>query len=372
MSKATPSCDAKCKTSDCTTVQNSYEAAVANYNRALLWCRAGAVLARAEAPFADEYSHHDIDDNTITLGANHACAIEAVEGLEVGGEVVCWGNGARGQLESPSEPMMQISAGGYTTCGVTIEGRVRCWGGSAELLRAVATATASDSRMYLQVSVGEHHVCGVTADGELRCFGDNDHKELLAPEGLFVQVSCGLTSSCALRTDGRAVCFGTERKGALVPPDVRFVQISLSRTGRACAIGVDSKLYCWQPGAPVQSWNGTYLQVASGRGVACAIAADATLFCVGEVGRLWNSKGAPPRDTQFEELTTHGLNMCGIIAGANRRAVCFGEDTSGMQPPDDLELVDTGAAAADAEEASMGVEDAGIFVDSADEDAYEL
>lgn len=46
--------------------------------------------------------HHDIDDNTVTVGHDHACGLEDVGSTYgIGGEIVCWGDGTFGQLDSP-------------------------------------------------------------------------------------------------------------------------------------------------------------------------------------------------------------------------------------------------------------------------------
>jgi hypothetical protein len=50
----------------------------------------------------EEGFHHDVDDNTVTVGDSHACAIERMDSTDIGGEAVCWGEGASGETDSPA------------------------------------------------------------------------------------------------------------------------------------------------------------------------------------------------------------------------------------------------------------------------------
>jgi hypothetical protein len=76
--------------------------------------RASILLASAAAAAASSASsasllvpleegfHHDVDDNTVTVGDSHACAIERMDSTDIGGEAVCWGEGASGETDSPA------------------------------------------------------------------------------------------------------------------------------------------------------------------------------------------------------------------------------------------------------------------------------
>jgi hypothetical protein len=70
--------------------------------------RASILLASAAAASSallvplEEGFHHDVDDNTVTVGDSHACAIERMDSTDIGGEAVCWGEGASGETDSPA------------------------------------------------------------------------------------------------------------------------------------------------------------------------------------------------------------------------------------------------------------------------------
>ena len=49
----------------------------------------GGVLGLEEL---EEGFHYDVDSTTVTAGSAHACALEAVDGVEFGGKPVCWGD----------------------------------------------------------------------------------------------------------------------------------------------------------------------------------------------------------------------------------------------------------------------------------------
>jgi alpha-tubulin suppressor-like RCC1 family protein len=49
-------------------------------------------------------------------------------GVTVDGRVVCWGENQFGQTIEPSGPFQQVAAGGLHTCGLRSNGTVTCWG----------------------------------------------------------------------------------------------------------------------------------------------------------------------------------------------------------------------------------------------------
>ena len=65
------------------------------------------------------------------------------------------------------ENALQVSAGGYHTCALMIDGRIDCWGLDDD---GQATPPAG---IFTQVSAGDYHTCGLRSDGSVECWGDN-------------------------------------------------------------------------------------------------------------------------------------------------------------------------------------------------------
>lgn len=204
----------------------------------------------------------------LTAGRAHACALRS------NGAVVCWGNGAQGQLgdglvANRAAPVaveglgdaIDVAAGGTHTCALrrvpasgTAPGTtpVVCWGGNGagqlgdgsttRRLRPTPVRLIEDARA---VFAGEQHTCVLRADGDLFCFGGNRFgqlgegttlsypvpvpalgvRDVVRPEGGGPRgVALGEGFTCALRREGTVWCFGDDRHrqlgGREVPPGV--------------------------------------------------------------------------------------------------------------------------------------------------------
>jgi alpha-tubulin suppressor-like RCC1 family protein len=111
----------------------------------------------------------------------------------------CWGKNSYGQLgdgttnDTPSVVVIdpgtsytQISAGEQHTCGITSAGVLKCWGSNlSSQLGDSAIAYASSSPVeidigtsYSKVSAGEYSTCGITTTGVLKCWGSNFQNQL--------------------------------------------------------------------------------------------------------------------------------------------------------------------------------------------------
>lgn len=161
------------------------------------------------------------DSSTITAGAQHSCAIEAV-GSVTQGQAWCWGGNGFGQLGSgtvgasiDSVPtpaavglvFAKIYAGTFHTCAISTGGAAYCWGrndygqlGGGSTSAGTATPTpVAGSLAFRSLSIGELYTCGVTGNvltdpsgpsapkGTVYCWGDN----------LFGQIGNGTTANNA-------------------------------------------------------------------------------------------------------------------------------------------------------------------------------
>ncbi|BCJ52481.1 hypothetical protein Asp14428_39560 [Actinoplanes sp. NBRC 14428] len=182
----------------------------------------------------------------IAAGDRHTCA------LDDEGSAWCWGDGSRGQLGVPGTgrsatpvrvggltgPVVDLAAGGDTTCAATAGGVAYCWGaGVPGGERKRPTALRTDGKVR-QVAVGSRGQCALATDGEATCW---DPKA--SSTGPLAGISVGAGHVCGLRRDGRAWCRGD---GVAAPVDVGAPLVALDAgIGRTCAVDTVGYVYCW-------------------------------------------------------------------------------------------------------------------------------
>jgi alpha-tubulin suppressor-like RCC1 family protein len=126
---------------------------------------------------------------SISSGSYHSCGITA------GGDAYCWGDNSSGQLGggdaapfSSNVPIAvvgglhfkSISAGRFSTCGITTGGAAFCWGdnsylqlGSASVFSSTSpTAVSGGHTDFTTVAVGVRHACAASSGG-VYCWGSN-------------------------------------------------------------------------------------------------------------------------------------------------------------------------------------------------------
>lgn len=129
------------------------------------------------------------DWNTVSAGTNHACALRTTNN-----RLYCWGynylgqigNGSSGDNADATTPAavgsaswLSVTAGDNTTCGVSSEGSLFCWGSNSAGLvgnrnagQVVVTPIEIDgARSYTQVSIMNSAACALHGDGSYACWG---------------------------------------------------------------------------------------------------------------------------------------------------------------------------------------------------------
>ena len=194
-----------------------------------------------------------------------------------------------------------LDAGAFHTCALLHDGRMRCWGYSAEgQLGYGNTDTVGDDetpasagpvnlgpgRTAKAISAGDHHTCAILDNGGVRCWGYGRAGRLgygntsnvgdkrapssvgavdLGPGRTATAISAGGAHTCAILDNGSVLCWGYGAQGQLghgntrnvgdrqAPGSIGPVDLGAGRTAKAisagaaftCAILDDGSVLCW-------------------------------------------------------------------------------------------------------------------------------
>ena len=226
----------------------------------------------------------------LAAGSSHTCARQA------GGTMVCWGANTWGQLGDSSTTtataspvtvlgltgLLQISAGGSTTCATTTAFDAYCWGmntsgqvGNNTTTEARSPVRVYDSFLANYITTGGDHTCAIGSSGGnfgVFCWGSNDFGQLGVGEtnpamipiptqvsgfsGNFIEAgplsTCSGTSTnlyCWGRNDHGQLGLGTDTSPITSPAEVSFTgepytQVSQPRM-HTCAVTTSKSVRCW-------------------------------------------------------------------------------------------------------------------------------
>ncbi len=234
----------------------------------------------------------------ISVGNNHMCGITQAGPLKCWGRNVSFGSVGNGStvlnrttpdIIDPGVNYSKISAKGYTTCGITSAGVLKCWGHNSNGQLGDGTTSVRSSPVvvdvgvsYSQVVVGSnYHTCGITTSGDLKCWGLNTSGQLgdntlidrwtptLVDAGTkYSAVYLGSSFTCGITTAGVLKCWGVNSSGQLGDgtavsksiPVVIDAGVSYAKVGgsasSACGITTAGVLKCWGYNLHGQVGNG--------------------------------------------------------------------------------------------------------------------
>ena len=284
--------------------------------------------------------------HSLATGAAHACNIASggvvwcwgLNGFEgrIGSPFLFAGSyDAMPRKLNTTVRFAQISTYGKTTCGVSLEGRGYCWGSNyanalgdgTYVSESIIPRLIEGGHYFTQVSVGSMHACGVTLEGRLWCWGANSDGQLAtgnrswtttpvpsAPNLYFESVTTGTDFTCGVTFTGRGYCWGYSGMGNLgdgQPPSLgntsiitpteivgghRFASLSASNQ-LTCGVTTDGQGLCWGRGdgmrlgsdvsvpsstpSPVSGGH-IFRSISAGATAVCGVRTDETPWCWGQ------------------------------------------------------------------------------------------
>jgi alpha-tubulin suppressor-like RCC1 family protein/Tol biopolymer transport system component len=278
----------------------------------------------------------------IDAGDFHVCAADAEGAVRCFGDSLSGQLGGAGIEETFATVQVLgllpevhgLSAGGHHSCAHSRRGLVQCWGLNTDgqlgngqaTLRLVPTPLSDPGRVYRQVAGGSFHSCGLTLQGAVRCWGGNNQQQLghgddplpLRPTPVEVQglqadvqsIAVGFDHGCAISSDGGVKCWGYNQDGQLGDGSgqnqAAAVEVSGLSSGiralalgraHSCALHERGSVLCWGGNAhgqlgigeatdaatprEVQGLPGPARFIAAGQFHSCAISAAGALYCWG-------------------------------------------------------------------------------------------
>ena len=187
---------------------------------------------------------------------------------------------------------------------------------------------------FASLVAGTHHTCALGSDNKAYCWGYGSSGQLgnggtsqktvptavSLPAGVtFTGLAAGSVHTCALGSNGKAYCWGNGGSGRLgngaatnqstptavsLPAGVTFSGLAAGNL-HTCALGSDSKAYCWGNGGSGQLGNGA----ATNQSTPTAVSLPAGV-------------------TSFSGLAAGNVHTCAL--GSDSKAYCWGSGGSGQ------------------------------------------
>jgi len=255
-----------------------------------------AIDAGTQACGPDRRDRPRCSAQQVALGRAHSCA------LAPAGEVLCWGDDARGQLGGSSSTdedagraddlrfvltdARAITAGGAHGCAIDAARAVHCWGDDAAGQVDGVASDVIDTPVVLEalradaVAAGGAHTCALAEGEGVHCWGSASHGQcgrevaeralepgLVAGTEDAVEIVAGARHSCARLASGRVECWGElfdaeagELRAFAAPRPVPGLEDATEITagaGFSCALRANGAVVCWGANASGQLGDAT-------------------------------------------------------------------------------------------------------------------
>jgi len=247
----------------------------------------------------------------------------------------------------------------------------------AMALASSGSAQASPPTQWLSVSTGFASTCGITANHSLYCWGYNQYGGLgvndinprftptkVGADSDWAKVVVGSYHACAIKTSGSLYCWGYNGEGALgvgdTDPHLTPAKVGVSTQwasvtageDHTCALKKDHSLYCWgynhdgQLGlndfddrhAPVRVGASTkWTSISAGLNFSCALHSSGSIYCWGlnDVGSLGVGDFSPRKtpakvgvSTSWSSVSAGGEHACARTKSGSM--YCWGAGSYGQ------------------------------------------
>lgn len=292
---------------------------------------------------------------TIAAGRDHSCAI-------LDGNLYCWGSNLDGQLgQAPDEDMpdvplptavdssqgwIDVACGAKHTCGLNLAGDVYCWGSNLDGQLGDDSTQPHYRPEQVELDLpaerlwsGSHHTCALLGGGAVYCWGRNSFGQLGQgdeadmdsyaprpvrlgrPDQVFKEGFAGTQHTCVVALEGgmNLWCTGNNDLGQLglrregpdqtrrltEVPDLYRVASGAAGAQHSCAITQQGELYCW---------------------------GDAFLTGLGSTDDTTANElnKVPVLVPQLSDVTDVSLSESGGCAVAQREVLCWGSNADGQ------------------------------------------
>jgi hypothetical protein len=210
----------------------------------------------------------------VAPGPYHTC------GLTVDGAIKCWGANAYGEVEAETAPLwtvphqvgtdfIDVASGFDSTCGIKKTGELKCWGYGGSLPINLDSNNKPD--LFVAVEMSEFHLCAINRKGKLKCAGSNEFGQLgdgtklsrnklveVDSANTYVDLSLANDHTCGITSEKKLRCFGANESGQLG---------DVTTTGRSSPVDVLG--------------SDTYKSVATGFNFTCAVTSQNRMKCFG-------------------------------------------------------------------------------------------
>jgi alpha-tubulin suppressor-like RCC1 family protein len=245
-------------------------------------------------------------------GDAHTCVIAPASAGATGGDVLCFGDNARGELgdgttagrsvaapvvafDGPSgaERALRLAAGGAHTCAIADSGGLWCWGSGDR--GEIGVGGTSDQPTpapvpvgmapVTAVALGGAHTCAIDSIGAVYCWGANDRGQLgigsagadvTSPARVSgpaaVAIAAGGDHTCASYASGQVACWGANDTGDLGdgttmdragPAVVANVSGTVTAGGAHSCASNGGALACWGADTSGQLGDGIDLTISA-------------------------------------------------------------------------------------------------------------